>query len=518
MQKNWKKKQSKKAKRVLAIAAVVLAGTGIGLFHHFKSAPEPEVTEMTDTVVRQNIDTVYNAGGTLKLKNHKAENAMKDATASYRIREVNVKIGDAVHTGDVLYSLDMTDVETQQSVAKQKLANTKAQNELAIRAANRDLSSARAAKAQIENDSAAAVKAAQNNVVKAKGDLAEAEQELDRAKQAEQQAYDELNEPEGTPEESHSPVQEESEPDKKALYQIAVERRKEAQEAVRVSREALDAANASLQQACSTAKANNRAAADDVAAKQDALNTQNLTNQTSIAEQQEEIRKNEEILKYGVVRATMDGTVTEVNIKPGGAYAGDRAVVIGDLDHLMVVVEVESAHVPDIQQGMTAEFTTDATGEDVISGLVTFVSPVPTTGTEITPADPNGTPGTVSASDPSSSGGKATHRVEISLGDTNDRLRVGMKAKVSFILERIPDALCVPTVAIQYDEDGSPYLNVQNPESGETKKIGIETGASNDSYTEILSDAIHEDDVVVYTGTNSGTEAEGDALEGIFYE
>lgn len=253
-----------------------------------------------------------------------------------------------------------------------------------------------------------------------------------------------------------------------------------------------------------------------MAAKQDALANQKLTNQTSIADQQQEIKKNEEILKHGVVRASTDGTVTEVNVQAGSVYAGDRAVVIGDVSHLMVLVEVESSHVPDIKEGMTVEFTTDATGEEILSGLVTFVSPVPTAGTETTTTNADGTTSVVPASEPSSSGGKVTHRVEVSLGDINERLRVGMKAKVNFILERIPDVLCVTTEAIQYDEDGSSYLMVQDPETEEKTKVPVETGMVSDTYTEIVSGEVKEDDIVVYTIVDSGEGADSDALEGIY--
>ena len=520
MRTNSRKNLSKKTRWILAITAIAMVGLGIWCYVHFRADLSTEAPEVTDMVIRQTMDTTYTANGTLALKNQKAENAMTDTSAGYRVKEVNVEVGDAVKTGDVLYTLDMSDVETQQSVTKQKLANIKAQNDLAAKAASRDLCSAKAAQAQIANDSAEAVNAAQASVSRAKNALSDAEKELDAAKQEEQKEYEKLNSPEPSLQETDDPApsSQVGEAELQNRYETAVERRKTAQETVKTAQAALDAASASLREASSAAKANNRAAADDVASKQDAVANQNLTNQTSVADQQAEIRKNEEILKNGVVKATMDGTVTEVNVAAGAVYAGDRAVMIGDLDHLMILVEVESAHIPDIQQGMTAEFTTDATREEVLSGLVTFVSPVPSFGTQTTATNPDGTSSVAPAAvDPSSSGSKVTHRVEISLGETNERLRIGMKAKVNFILERIPDVLCVTTMAIQYDEDGNPYLSIQNPESGETKRVIIETGASNDSFTEVISDEVHEDDVVVYSSMVSGEETDEDALEGIFY-
>lgn len=516
MQRKERKRMSKKMKWLIAILLLAAAAFCVWFFVIRDKDDAGKPVDMTDVVVRQNLDTTYNTSGTLALKNQKAENAMTDASASYRVKEVNVKVGDAVKAGDVLYTLDMTDVETQQSVAKQKLANTQAQNDLATKAANRDLSSAKAAQSQTAADSAASVKAANETVNKAQSALSAAEKELAEAKKQEQEAYDNLKKQAASAGESANTEEADDADDAKAVYEAAVERRKTAQESVQSAQDTLATANAGLREANSTAKSNNRTAADDVAAKQDALANQKLTNQTSIADQQQEIKKNEEILKHGVVRASTDGTVTEVNVQAGSVYAGDRAVVIGDVSHLMVLVEVESSHVPDIKEGMTVEFTTDATGEEILSGLVTFVSPVPTAGTETTTTNADGTTSVVPASEPASSGGKVTHRVEVSLGDINERLRVGMKAKVNFILERIPDVLCVTTEAIQYDEDGSSYLMVQDPETEEKTKVPVETGMVSDTYTEIVSGEVNEDDIVVYTIVDSGEGADSDALEGIY--
>lgn len=508
------KRISKKVWYILLAAALIIGAAVTGILLRNYANVEVGMEEMTDIVIRQNIDTKYSANGTLAVKTQKAENAMTNAEAGYRVKNVNVKVGDTVQAGDVLYTLDMSDVETQQSVAKQKLANAQEQNALALKAANRDLSSAKAAQSQTQADSAAAVKAAQDAVNKAKNNLSSAQNELAEAKKAEQKAYEDLTKATAKPDDSSS-EQNES-PDLQAIYEAAVEKRKAAQESASAAQESLDDANNSLREANSAAKTNNRAAADDVAAKQDAVNNQNLTNQSSIAEQQEEIKKNDEVLKHGVVTASIGGTVTEVNIAPGSVYAGDRAVVVSDLQHLILVVEVESAHVPDIVEGMSAEFTTDATEDEMQSGIVTFVSPVPTV--ESIPAATNGEgTATVSSGGDAGSTAKTTHRVEINISNPSERLRVGMKAKVDFILDRIADVLTVPSIAVQYDEEGNSYVMKQDPESMETEKVIVDIGASNDSYVEVITDELTDGDIIVYTVAASDDGADSDALEGVYY-
>ena len=295
MQRKERKRMSKKMKWLIAILLLAAAAFCVWFFVIRDKDDAGKPVDMTDVVVRQNLDTTYNTSGTLALKNQKAENAMTDASASYRVKEVNVKVGDAVKAGDVLYTLDMTDVETQQSVAKQKLANTQAQNDLATKAANRDLSSAKAAQSQTAADSAASVKAANETVNKAQSALSAAEKELAEAKKQEQEAYDNLKKQAASAGESANTEEADDADDAKAVYEAAVERRKTAQESVQSAQDTLATANAGLREANSTAKSNNRTAADDVAAKQDALANQKLTNQTSIADQQQEIKKNEEI-------------------------------------------------------------------------------------------------------------------------------------------------------------------------------------------------------------------------------
>ena len=509
-----KRRLSKKTLYILLAAFLIIgaAVTGILLRNYGNDSAGTE--EMTDIVLRQNIDTKYSANGTLAVKTQKAENAITTAEAGYRVKTVNVKVGDTVQAGDILYTLDLSDVETQQAVAKQKLANAQAQNALALKAANRDLSSAKAAQSQTQADSAAAVKAAQDAVNKAKSNLSTLQNELAEAKKAEQKAYEDLTKATAKPDDTAS--DQEKEPDLQAIYEAAVEKRKAAQESVSTAQESLDSANNALREANSAAKTNNRAAADDVAAKQDAVNSQNLTNQSSIAEQQEEIKKNDEVLKKGIVTASTGGTITEVNVAAGTVYAGDRAVVISDLQHLILVVEVESAHIPDIVEGMAVEFTTDTTEDEIQSGIVTFVSPVPTV--DAVPAAQNGeSTASASAAGDASSTAKTTHRVEVNISNPSERLRVGMKAKVDFILDRISDVLTVPTIAIQYDEDGNSYVMKQDPESMDTEKVIVDTGASNESYVEVITDELMDGDTIVYTVVSSDDEADSDALEGVYY-
>ena len=91
MQRKERKRMSKKMKWLIAILLLAAAAFCVWFFVIRDKDDAGKPVDMTDVVVRQNLDTTYNTSGTLALKNQKAENAMTDASASYRVKEVNVK-------------------------------------------------------------------------------------------------------------------------------------------------------------------------------------------------------------------------------------------------------------------------------------------------------------------------------------------------------------------------------------------------------------------------------------------
>ena len=86
-------------------------------------------------------------------------------------------------------------------------------------------------------------------------------------------------------------------------------------------------------------------------------------------------------------------------------------------------LSVDEYDIPDIAKGMEAVIKTDATGDEEMSGTVTFVAPTPTTTTA------SSSSGSSSSSSSSSSG----YAVEVTITNPSERLRLGMTAKTCLL-------------------------------------------------------------------------------------
>ncbi|MDD5848325.1 MAG: efflux RND transporter periplasmic adaptor subunit [Firmicutes bacterium] len=305
-----------------------------------------------------------------------------------------------------------------------------------------------------------------------------------------------------------------------------------------------------LEDQASSVKSTNRSTAEAEAAAKDTIAKNAISQESSALDTQHEIQKAQEKLNGAVIRAAMDGTVTSVSAQPG-QMPGTDAVVINDLETMKVVIEVEEGHIADIQTGQRVSVKTDSTGNEVLSGKVTYTAITPTTATPTAS-------GSSSQNTAVSTGTKATYRVEVTLDSPNDRLRIGMTANVTFILASASDVLAVPTAAIQTDENGNSYVLVadQTAQAGTeadtseeeaapatfgervtnflnritrkesaqegstdmtsypTQMVPVTTGISDDYYTEITSGDVKEGDLVEEPGgSTSGT---SDLLEGLY--
>ncbi len=201
---------------------------------------------------------------------------------------------------------------------------------------------------------------------------------------------------------------------------------------------------------------------------------------------QQDVEKYEEQKKDAVVLAPGDGIVTSVSVKEGERYKGGEIVSIKNDTGYMVKLSVDQYDISDIEKGMKAIIHTDTTGDDDMDGKITFISPVPTQAAA--------TADTATASATASSG---EYPVEVTINNPSERLRFGMSAKVTLILDEVKDALTVSESAVQEDENGDTYVEVFNGMDEETNEIKTERipvtyGLKTDYYVQIVGDGITE--------------------------
>lgn len=96
--------------------------------------------------------------------------------------------------------------------------------------------------------------------------------------------------------------------------------------------------------------------------------------------------------------------------------------------------------------------------------------------------------------------------VEVHIDEPDDRIILGLDAKLTIQTRSVEDALLVPVEAINADRDGD-FLYVV--EEGKVAKKPVTCGISNDTYTEIIEGITEADQIIV---TYYGTLEEGMAV------
>lgn len=209
-----------------------------------------------------------------------------------------------------------------------------------------------------------------------------------------------------------------------------------------------------------------------------AIASQQISNETGLLDMQDSIRKAQEQLEKGTIVVGIDGTVTAVNVAPGQALTSNP-VVISNLNSLKAVVDVEEAHIADVFVGQTVYMTTDSTGDETVTGQVTYCAVTPTTDASSTTS--TGTSGTDTSLINSKK--KVYYRVEVAITSSIERLRIGMNAKMEFVTAEAKDVISVPNDTIMTDMDGDTCVYVMNTGDGNTDSS--DTAGGDSSSTEI---------------------------------
>ncbi len=218
-----------------------------------------------------------------------------------------------------------------------------------------------------------------------------------------------------------------------------------------------------------------------IASMQDALNNAELSSNLNQTTQQAQINTYKEQLDKGVLTSTVSGTVTSVNVKPGDIYTGATIAVIEGVEEFIIESEIDEYDIADIDVGMEVLIKTDATRDEELRGRVIYVSASATTNQASQMA---GMSASMSAS------GNATYKIQISLDTPNERLRLGMNAKLSIITDSRENVWAVPIDAIHVRDDGTKYIEVLNNENENIEnkqELDVTTGLESSYYVEISS-------------------------------
>ncbi|MEA4970734.1 MAG: HlyD family efflux transporter periplasmic adaptor subunit [Candidatus Pelethousia sp.] len=137
-----------------------------------------------------------------------------------------------------------------------------------------------------------------------------------------------------------------------------------------------------------------------------------------------------------IVRAPASGTITAVYATVGGPGSG-LMFVIEDVDDLIVKTTVKAFDVGTVKPGLPVTIKSDATGEDVYDGALTFIAPA---------TQKTATGDTNAASE--------VFDAEVAVSSKNTGLRIGMSVRLNYIVDKQESVLAVPYDAVYTNASG----------------------------------------------------------------
>ena len=535
--KKPKRKKRKLKKRWIVLAVVVIAAAGFFL-RKKGSGAQTVLTSDTQIISYQDLESSVSATGTVE----SSETTKVYSTLAYQVKSVLVEVGDVVHEGDLLAELDGEPIEDQLATQKASLETASGSAGAQVQSAYDAYDNYKqgldaglnasliGAQSQVDTAYDAYVRA-QNaydrykenvelgentQVLSVEAQRNSAASALDQAEEAERTARksvntlnDSLDEIETRLEEIDEALKTPDTLEPGQLEQLTTEKTqletqktqletnletakdglRQAQSAVDTAQSSYDIAQASYnaalrgedqalsdyadavdsawkayQTALTSLDSTKKGAEDQLESFSDTLAAANAGANMSVSE--EAIRQLNETLDDTKITAPVSGTVTAVYATVGGSGSG-LLFVIEDTDNLVVSTSVKGYDLGSVKTGMTVEIKSDATGDAVIPGTLTSIAPT---------AKKNQLGDTESSSDPS-------FEAEVKVESVSSGLRIGMEARLSYIIDRADHVLAVPYEAVYTDETGNSAILILRPQEKDSylvESLSVTTGLDDD--------------------------------------
>lgn len=197
-----------------------------------------------------------------------------------------------------------------------------------------------------------------------------------------------------------------------------------------------------------------------------------LQNSVKLSEIQLETAKRN--LANATIVAPIDGVVSTVGANPGEPISSNTVMFnLISLQTLRVDASVDETDMVKLAVGQTVSVTLDSISGLALPAVVTAVAPNAT-----------------------NQSGVVTYQVQMTLTKLDPRLRAGLTATASVIVQQRENVLMVPNRAIRINRN---IRSVQLANNGGTVEKQVTVGMSNDSFTEITAGLAEGDRVVIVT-------------------
>lgn len=197
-------------------------------------------------------------------------------------------------------------------------------------------------------------------------------------------------------------------------------------------------------------------------------------------------------LQYDVAKSTYDnmlenttlvspvsGIVSARNYDNGDMAGASPILVVEQIRPVKIMINVSESLFSKVKKGMKIYVTFDAYGDEQFTGSVTRIYPTVDNSTR-------------------------TFQVEVSLPNSDERIRPGMFARVTMPYD-VANHVVVPDRAVlKLMGAGDRYVYIYNPTDGTVRYSKVELGRRMDAEYEVLS-GVENGDQVVVTGQNALT-------------
>jgi HlyD family secretion protein len=514
-------------KRILAsIAVLAILGIGIAVWAHARSSAKDSSGDVqTVRVERGTVALTVSADGVVK----PLTTVSVKSYAGGRVDVLAVDVGDVVHKGDLIAKIDPTESYTSYEQARADL--TKAQADLSqareqakaqltltqasITQAGADLARAQAQLRQASKQATAQPALTQASIAqaeaayqaalkdlqrlreashpqdraqaraaldKAVANLDVAEKGLARAQRLKSQGYvaqsdvdSALNQRDlakaelASAQERWDTLTQEQAADLEAA-QAKVAQAQAALDAARANavqdelrKGELEAAQATVLQAQAGLDKARADAAQDEVKRASMIGAQAGVTRAQVGEESART-----VLGYTTITAPRDGVILQKYVEEGTIVTSGRSsvtqgtdiVLLGDISRMFVEVSLDEADAGSVRVGQATEISVDAFSNESLRGKVTRIDPQAVTEQNIT-----------------------TILVTVEIENPDPRLKPGMTASCTFLVDRVDDTLYLPSRAVQQSSNGN-FVIV--PKGKETITVPVEIGLVGDDRTEIL--------------------------------
>ena len=489
-----------------AAAAILLAGIlAVGGTVAFRARMNASKSTASDELAyartvflkKEDLNESVNVSGIVQ----SAQVSSVTTNLSNKVTALNVKVGDQVNKGDVICTLDDTDIRKAIQDKEKEISEEKQRLQEAYNKAVTQVEEARRAKdnekknqdtlveaARTARDKAAsalsavtpAYDAAKANYQVMEQAVSSAQRDADAAADARQKAYDAWISAGGAVEGDAYLAYQNADAvlnEKNAALESArtLYSYDSYTEAYNTAKQAYDAAAAERDTAESAYKQADTARYQALDACDTAINTavsalQDADRQLQKGVDSKALDDLKKSLEDTVLKAETSGKITDLKVNVGSICKGDVAT-IQSTDQLVLSVSIPEYAINKVQVGMPATITSDA-ATGTLQGTVSRISP------------------TAGSGDGESAGSSSGFAADISI-QTPENIFIGSKAKAEIILASKSNVYSVPLDAVAPGDDGQDVIYTRQGE-GSFTPVTVTTGMKNDYAIEVSGASLQD--------------------------